>query len=256
MTRPQRAIILAAGRGSRMRDATADRPKCLVPLAGRPLLEWQRAAFRKAGVETVVAVGGYLADRLSQEIEVPFVNPHWKRTNMVRSLTYADPWLSTGDTLISYSDIAFRASAVERLAAAPGDIAITYDRQWAALWRGRFEAPLEDAETFRIEDGRIVEIGARPATMEEVEGQFMGLLKFTPTGWRTIRSYLDGIGETETDRLDMTGLLRRLIADGHEVRGTAVDGGWVEVDSESDVIYYEATVGAAERSGPWTHDWR
>lgn len=256
MNRPDRAIILAAGRGSRMRDATADRPKCLVPLAGRPLLEWQRASFNRAGIATVAAVGGYRADRLADEIDVPFVNPDWQTTNMVRSLTYAGAWLGERDTLISYSDIAFRPSAVERLAAAPGDISITYDRQWAALWRGRFEAPLEDAETFRVEDGQVVEIGARPDSMDEVEGQFMGLLKFTAAGWRTIRAHLDRLGQAATDRLDMTGLLRRLIADGHRVGGVPVDGGWVEVDSESDLTYYETMVNAAEHSTPWTHDWR
>ncbi|MEQ8815120.1 MAG: phosphocholine cytidylyltransferase family protein [Thalassobaculum sp.] len=256
MSSPYRALILAAGRGSRMRDATADRPKCLVPLAGRPLLDWQRSAFQRAGVDTIAAVGGYRAERLAREIEVPFVNPRWETTNMVRSLTFAAPWLGERDSLISYSDIAFRPSAVERLAAAPGDIAITYDRQWAALWRGRFEAPLEDAETFRVEGGRVVEIGDRPNSMYEVEGQFMGLLKFTVAGWQAVSGYLDGLGDAATDRLDMTGLLRRLIADGHEVRGVPVEGGWVEVDSESDLAYYESMVGAAAHSGPWAHDWR
>ena len=256
MSSPYRALILAAGRGSRMRDATADRPKCLVPLAGRPLLDWQRSAFQRAGVETIAAVGGYRAERLAREIEVRFVNPRWETTNMVRSLAFAAPWLGERDSLISYSDIAFRPSAVERLAAAPGDIAITYDRQWAALWGGRFETPLADAETFRIEDGLVVEIGGRPNTMDEVEGQFMGLLKFTVGGWRTIAAHLEGLADAATDRLDMTGLLRRLIADGHEVRGVPVDGGWVEVDSESDLLYYESMVDAADDRSPWTHDWR
>ena len=235
MTDSRRVLILAAGRGRRMREATADRPKCLVELAGRPLLEWQRAAFRQAGIETVAAVGGYRADRLAQEIEVPFVNQAWETTNMVRSLTCAAAWLESGDTLVSYSDIAFNASAVERLAAATGDIAITYDRQWAPLWAGRFEAPLDDAETFRIDGGLVTEIGGRPQSPEEIQGQFMGLLRFSADGWRRIGRFLDGLEPAAVDRLDMTGLLARLIAAGESVEGVAVDGGWVEVDSESDL---------------------
>lgn len=256
MTTDCRVLILAAGRGRRMREATADRPKCLVTLAGRPLLDWQRTAFRQAGLETVAAVGGYRADRLAEDIDVPFVNRDWETTNMVRSLACADAWLGSGDTLVSYSDIAFTGTAVERLAAAGGDIAITYDRLWASLWAGRFEAPLADAETFRIADGRVLEIGGRAQRMEDIEGQFMGLLKFTVAGWRTIRGHLDSLDPAVVDRLDMTGLLARLIAEGVEVRGVAVDGGWVEVDSESDLAYYEAMAAAPAQPARWPHDWR
>jgi choline kinase len=157
---------------------------------------------------------------------------------MVRSLTCAAPWLESGDTLVSYSDIAFNASAVERLAAATGDIAITYDRQWATLWSGRFEAPLDDAETFRIDRGRVVEIGGRPESLDEIEGQFMGLLRFSAAGWQRISGFLETLEPATVDRLDMTGLLARLIAAGETVEGVAIDGGWVEVDSESDLAYY------------------
>jgi len=251
-----RVLVLAAGRGRRMREATADRPKCLVKLAGRALLDWQLAAFRDAGLTTVAAVGGYRAERLAEEVEVPFVNRDWETTNMVRSLTCANAWLRERDTLVSYSDIAFNRTAVERLVAAGGDIAITYDRLWAALWSGRFADPLGDAETFRIVDGRVVEIGARAASMQEIEGQFMGLLKFSAAGWRTIRAYLDTLEPAAVDRLDMTGLLGRLIAEGVEVRGVPVDGGWVEVDAETDLAYYDRMTGATAPAAGWTHDWR
>ena len=65
-----RAIILAAGRGSRMGSLTDRVPKCLVSLAGRPLLEWQKAALRKAGIDTVALIterpGGTLEGRGGQ----------------------------------------------------------------------------------------------------------------------------------------------------------------------------------------------
>lgn len=256
MSSHDRVLILAAGRGRRMRDATADRPKCLVELAGRPLLDWQRAAFRAAGIATVAAVGGYRADRLAEAVDVPFVNPAWESSNMVRSLTCAAPWLESGDTLVSYSDIAFNAAAVRALAASAADIAITYDRQWHALWSARFASPLDDAETFRIDGGRVTEIGGRPNSVAEVEGQFMGLLRFSAAGWHLIREHLDALEPAAVDRLDMTGLLARLIAAGATVRGVPVDGGWVEVDSETDLAYYEAMAARNASAGRWSHDWR
>ena len=65
------AIILAAGRGSRMNSLTAERPKCLLPLAGRPLLEWQTSSLRKAGMKDIHAVLGYLSDRIEGDFHRP-----------------------------------------------------------------------------------------------------------------------------------------------------------------------------------------
>ena len=48
-----RALILAAGRGSRMKEGTAEKPKCLNKIAGRPLLNWQLDALKAAGVDKV-----------------------------------------------------------------------------------------------------------------------------------------------------------------------------------------------------------
>jgi choline kinase len=257
VNQPFRVVILAAGRGSRMRGETADRPKCFVSLAGRSLLDWQKSAFRASGAHSIAAVGGYKAHLLAEQIDVPFVNESWASSNMVSSLCSAEPWLSEGDTLVSYSDIVFGPSAVAVLANAPGDIVITYDRLWSALWSARFENPLDDAETFRVDQqGRILEIGGRPSSMVEVEAQFMGLFKFSKSGWRKTRNFLDELDPTTKDKLDMTSLLAGLIAAGVPVHGVPVDGGWVEVDSEADLACYEAKMASVNAGVTWSHDWR
>ncbi|PYK48280.1 MAG: nucleotidyl transferase, partial [Verrucomicrobia bacterium] len=59
-----RALILAAGRGSRMGDLGDDRPKCLIELQGRPLIERQITALRRSGVEEIGVVRGYRAEMI------------------------------------------------------------------------------------------------------------------------------------------------------------------------------------------------
>ena len=54
-----KAIILAAGRGSRMCQLTEEQPKCLTKLAGKSLLEWQQEALKATGIQEIVVVGGY-----------------------------------------------------------------------------------------------------------------------------------------------------------------------------------------------------
>src|ERR1044071_3517735 len=82
-------VILAAGEGTRLRPHTLDRPKCLVPLAGRPLLAWQTDALRAAGVDDIVVVTGYRADQIRALGYRTVFNPRYEKTNMVASLMCA-----------------------------------------------------------------------------------------------------------------------------------------------------------------------
>lgn len=250
------AIILAAGRGSRMRRLTETRHKSRVELGGRALLDWQTGALRAAGIERILVVRGYLGESLQGDFET-VDNPRWDKSNMVVTLTMADAVLSTAPCLVSYSDIVYQSDHVRRLLESEGDIRLTYDREWQALWSLRFPDPLADAETFDAKDGFLREIGGPPASLGEVKGQYMGLLHFTPKGWAMVREFLDGLSADEIDRLDMTALLRRLLARGTPITAVPVAGGWCEVDSEADLRAYEEKLALADRTGqPWTHDFR
>ncbi|MBK9090355.1 MAG: phosphocholine cytidylyltransferase family protein [Holophagales bacterium] len=249
-----RSLILAAGRGSRMGSLTDPGPKCLVRLGGRPLLEWQVAALTEAGCGTIAVVGGYQADRLRDSRWQLFVNGRWSETNMVASLLSAVPWIDEEPVVVSYSDIVYDPDAPRRLALAPGDLAITYDRLWRSLWEERFADPLRDAETFEVDtEGRLVEIGARARSLDEVKGQYMGLLRFTPKAVSAVRDVVAGLPDEQARRLDMTSLLRRLLAKGFPIGTVPVDGRWCEVDSETDLALYEAHLAS---STPWVHDFR
>lgn len=222
-----RAVILAAGRGSRMGDLTADRPKCLVELAGRPLIAWQIDALTRAGVGEIGIVRGYKGDRLAAYGARRFDNPRWAETNMVVSLIAAEEWLSEAPIIVSYADIVYGPGTVEALVSAqPAPIAVSYDKDWLWLWRRRFADPLSDAESFRMADGRIVDIGRRVTNLREIEGQYMGLLRFQPEGWRAVRNLLDSLSTAEIGKLDMTSLLRRLIERGEAISGVAATGRW------------------------------
>ncbi|AZE20247.1 Putative sugar nucleotidyltransferase [Pseudomonas chlororaphis subsp. aureofaciens] len=95
-------------------------------------------------------------------------------------------------------------------------------------------------------------IGERVASREEIEGQYMGLLKFTPEGWSQVRALLSGMSDPQIDKLDMTSLLRALLQAGTAIATVAIRGGWVEVDNQSDIALYEQRIAQPG----WSHDWR
>lgn len=239
-----RAVILAAGRGSRMGATGDDRPKCLVELDGRPLLDRQIAALRRGGVEEIGIVRGYRAEMLNTPDFSYFDNERWAQTNMVMSLAAAASWLHSGPVIVSYADIFYRADLVRGLADASGALVISYDRAWRRLWTRRFADPLSDAETFRIDAaGELLEIGGKTAKIEDIQGQYMGLLKFTPTAWRAVEAHLATLDQPTRDRLDMTGMLRRLISGLIIPIATfGTDGQWGEIDNPGDIALYQTMI--------------
>lgn len=247
-----KAIILAAGRGSRLGSMTAAQPKPLTVLAGKPLLEWQIAALHSAGVSEVHLVSGYCSEALEPYGHSRLFNPHWASSNMVRSLIRADALLAAEPMLVCYGDIVYRPDIIQSLIASPAPLAITYDLDWWSLWSARFDDPLSDAESFRQANGQLMTIGERTADPQQIEGQYMGLLKFTPEGWQHVRDLLAGLSAEQIDKLDMTSLLRRLLQNGIPIATVGIRGGWVEVDNPSDITLYERMIAQLG----WSHDWR
>lgn len=234
-----KAIILAAGRGSRMGCLTSNQPKCMTQLHGKSLIDWQLRALIGASIDDIGIVRGYLAESFDFEL-MYFENERWSSTNMVVSLTCAKPWLSIDTCIISYSDIVYSSDAVNRLINAKGDIVIAYDPCWEELWSLRFDEPLSDAETFRMQGDQVIEIGQQAASIEEIEGQYMGLIKFTPNGWKQVEKFLAEFPQNELDKMDMTTLLQGLIGKGVIILGVAIQDKWFEVDSESDLLTYHS----------------
>src|SRR5262249_61394707 len=103
-----RAIILAAGRGSRLGPLGDGRPKCLVELSGKPLVERQVAALRGGGVSEIGIVRGYRLQMIQLPGGVYFENPRWSETNMVSSLCAAARGRRSGPAIGSDPGIFFR----------------------------------------------------------------------------------------------------------------------------------------------------
>lgn len=240
-----RAIILAAGRGSRMGSMTDQRPKCLCQLHGKPLLQYQLEALSSAGIDDVAIVTGYRNADLIGFSGTKFYNPRWSQTNMVYSLLQADDWLLGSQCIISYSDIFYSEDAVRRLRLAGSGVNVLYDVNWLSTWKQRFCDPLDDAENFRIDpSGIITKIGGRPDSLESVQGQFMGLINIDTEAWKTIKGFLEDQEQSYIDKVDFTTLFMDLISnDCLEIKGVSYDGPWGEVDTTRDLKLYQSSAG-------------
>jgi choline kinase len=254
MASNMRLIVLAAGQGTRLRPLTDHKPKCLVNLAGRPLLEWQIEAAHAAGIDDIVVIGGYCRDQLEKYPVRVIVNPDYATTNMVHTLFCARTLFDIG-FIMSYGDIVYTPDVLRRLLRDDNPIAVTVDGAWRPYWEKRFDDPLSDAETLAIDDdGFISDIGQKPARLDDIAAQYVGLVAFRHAG---VRSLVNGyeaateeqaaarrpFGGTRTlDQLYMTDLLQGLIHRQEKLAAVTIDGGWVEIDSPRDLELAERLV--------------
>ena len=241
-----RAIILAAGSGTRLLPYTEDRPKCMVELGGKPMIEHQLDMLDRVGGFDVSIVTGYRADQVERFRRRTFHNPLFDRTNMVTSLMCARELLDGGDdVVILYADIVYEFSVLEKLIACTAPFATAINTKWYELWSLRMEDPLLDAETLKLDRaGNILELGKKPKSLAEVQGQYMGLIKVDRGMCRVVLSVYDGLDPDERydgkdlPNMYMTSFLQQMIDAGHPLRAVPVPGGWLEVDTREDLDEY------------------
>jgi len=234
------AVIIAAGRGSRLKKLTATTPKCLMQIHGETLLERQLSNFEKQGIYQVAAVAGYKKEAVSEKGIPIFINNDWEKTGIFHSLMKADRWLSLTETIVSYGDIFYPQELISKLMESAGDIVICFDPNWLKLWSARSENPLADAETFKISsEGILQEIGGKVVSACEVQGQYMGLMRFTPKGWAQLKA-LSQCSKIDAESIDMTTMLSKGIESGIVIHTLACQGEWGEVDTQSDLDLYNS----------------
>ena len=142
---------------------------------------------------------------------------------------------------MSYSDIFYGIDAVNSLIYSNESLAITYDPNWLKLWQKRFSDPLVDAETFRLtSENKLAEIGKKPKIIDEIEGQYMGLLRFTPKGWAEVLKVLSNLKKHESDMIQMTQALQKVIESNNVlIDALPYEGKWGEIDSQEDLWLYQ-----------------
>lgn len=240
-----RAVILAAGRGTRLGEAAAGKPKCLAELAGRTLLDRQLAALESCGVTDVALVGGFESGQLVSRGHRVILNPRYAQTNMVASLFCAEDFFKGHDLVVAYGDIVYEPRVLEALLSADGPAAVVVDRGWKEYWQARFADPLADAETLKIgPDGNLRELGKKPKDYSQIEAQYIGLFKIRAdrTGalaeaYRALDRKALYDGKT-FDLMYMTSFLQHLIDTGWPLRAVPVEHGWLELDTTDDLALY------------------
>lgn len=241
-----RALVLAAGRGSRLAPLTDDRPKCLVELAGASLLGHQFATLHSQNITNIAVVVGHRGECVAALGLHTIFNPDYESSNMVYTLFCARD-LMAGDTdlVIAYGDIVYEAQVLRALMDCGSPICVAVDREWRRYWELRMADPLSDAETMKIDQrGMIVELGKKPRGYHEIQGQYIGLIKVRRDYVASLLRLYDGMDHDGTydgkshKEMYMTSFIQHAIDTGWPVRSVPISNGWLEVDTYAELQLY------------------
>ena len=245
-----KVIILAAGRGSRLTPLTDNKPKCLVKLFGKSLLEWQIETFRKFGINDISVVTGYKKELISFDGIKIYHNKNFEKTNMIETLFCAKKEINER-VIVSYGDIIFQNSVVEKLIESKEDFSVVVDKEWKKYWSIRFNNPLDDAESLILDSENYIQnIGQKTTNLDEIQGQYIGLMMFKGKSTEIIKNFYDKmkkLSKVNENPLNsdlafelsyMTDFLQGLVNEKYRIKAILIKNGWLELDSMHDYEIY------------------
>jgi choline kinase len=253
-------VLIAAGPGSRMGPFTEAKPKCLLPVGGRTLLDWTLDNFRDSGCSELIAVVGHRAETIERPGLTKIVNADYRNNNILHSFMHAQARMM-GAVVASYSDIYVEPRVYRILMATPGDIVIAVDMDWRPYYEGRSRHPLAEAENIYLDANDHVRQAGKhlddnPPAGERC-GEFLGVWRMSEMGTAVFRSHFDRLNRKlaptapfqharEWRKAYITDMVQELVDRGVTVSCALVERGWAELDTEED---YQRLPRIAARQG-------
>lgn len=245
-----KAIILAAGQGKRLQPLTNNKPKCMVELFGKSLLEHQIVTLRACNISDIAVVYGHKAETIIFSGLKYYKNPNYDKTNMVETLFCAREEL-VGTVIVSYGDIIYQKSVLQKLIESNAEMSMIVDKNWKKYWKIRFTNILDDAESMVIDkEGFIQNIGQKVKRIGEICGQYIGLMKFSGNGLELIIDFYDKMKisaksghnhlnpKLPFEKSYMTDFIQGLIENGAKIQAVPIENGWLELDTIEDYNLY------------------
>ncbi|MEK7293468.1 MAG: isocitrate lyase/phosphoenolpyruvate mutase family protein [Nitrospirota bacterium] len=249
------AIITAAGFEKQLLPLIEDKPKCLLDIKGKTILERQVAAINDCNIKDIALVRGYKKEAINLPNIKYYDNDRYEETGDLFSFFCAENEMK-GRTLFLYGDIVFETAILEKLLKSPADITLVVDLAWhdehkrggsqshlkpdlvglknrpSTNTAGRYVTPEEQ--------NQIVKIGQHVAE-DKAHGEFIGLAMLSEKGTDALKRAYHEAGKKYASKgfhesgsfkkASLTDLIQELIDQGQEVACVSIYKGWMEVDS-------------------------
>ena len=234
------AIILAASRGRGMDELTRDKPKVMIPVAGRTVLRRLVDKFKAQGINDITVVGGYHSEAIDVQGARTVVNDAWESSDELVSLNCALEAV-TDDTVLIYGDLLFRTYILNNLMDWDSELLVVVDSSPLDAARGNkndlaFCSAPDDRAMYqqkvsleRISSDRDWD-GRRP------DGRWIGMLRASGEGRVHV---LEALGQLRVEDgfegMAVPDLINRLIDNGQVPQVQYISGHWMDINNLDDL---------------------
>ena len=229
-----KALILAAGLGTRLAPITDDRPKSLVPVNGKPILLKQIENLHENGIFDITVVSGYKADILKKEVhelydDVKIIESvDYATTNNMYSAYMAQDSMAGYDFLMMNADVFFDSAVITALLKFESSNAIVTD----------IGSYYEESMKVVEKEGRLVEI-SKSITREDTLGASIDVYKFSKEGGKAFfDKCVEYIEEKKELKLWSEVAINSILSE-VEFRACPLEGRWLEIDNHDDLAAAE-----------------
>jgi len=237
------AIIIAAGVSSRLKDLTKEKPKCLLAINGKSILDYQLDAYRHNNIDDISLVKGFQKEKIDLPGIQYFINDNYLNNNILNSLMYAESKMNS-EFLASYSDIIFTKDTVKKLLECEDELSILVDTDWKKNYVDRKSHPCEEAEKVIFDENQFVRSIGKNLEDDDDIGEFIGMLKCNANGAELFKKYFyqakeqfNGqpfINAVNFEKAYITDMLQYMVNQGEKVKCVCIQGGWQEIDTVED----------------------
>lgn len=218
------ALIVAAGKSTRLYPLTKDMPKCLIEIGGKTIIARNIDMLLKNNIGDIIVVTGFGEDKLSEHIGNRgrcIYNPFFEVAGIL-----ASTWLGLreirNDFIFSYSDIIYDADILKGIIEYPAKCVIGVKKQSIS----------RDSEKVKIR-GKWVTAISKDMSEFEADGEFIGIAKFAGSAAKAFRNIVEELARENTfPEYDFINAIERLLLKGHKIAPYLVGNKkWIDIDS-------------------------
>ena len=240
-----KAIIIAAGQGSRLGDLTKNLPKPLLDINGKSILKRQIELFHKFGIEDIIIVRGPHKEKFHLNDVRYIEDTDYLHGEQTSSLMFARNEI-IGDVIISFGDIIFDESILKQLLESDDEVVLCTDQNWQKSYEQRKDVSQEFSDFVALKNKQIIKFFKNSDDVIEKNSivEFIGLLKLSKIGSEKIIKIYDylkknHVGEfhyaSSFKKAKIIDLLEELRLKNMNIKIKNIDGVWCEIDTPQDL---------------------
>lgn len=240
-----KAIIIAAGMGSRLGKLTNDIPKPLIEINGKSILERQISSFNRCGISEIVVITGYKSERFTIKNIKYIFNPLFAEVEQAHSFLTAREELND-DVIISFGDIIFEDKILKQILEVESDIVLGVDYGWKKSYQNRTDNPPNMSDFVAIKNKKIVKLFRKSTEFDNntIVAEFSGLFKITSESLEKLIKIYDRLESNHRGRFHFADslkkakiidILQELLENNFDIQAVNLEGKWVEIDTPNDL---------------------